>query len=232
MLKDSIILILGGTGDVGLAITSLLEKEGAIVLRHGRSGEYAADINVSEETARMIAKIIQKFGKIDAVINSLSAPTVIGVGEKKIWNNFLEHLNVQLKAAIEVTEQVIPEMKKQKSGRIINILTSYVVGDPPAGLSDYITAKYALLGFTKALAKELGRYGIAVSAVSPSIMKNSFTKNLPPKIFELEAAQSPTGKLTTEEDIAKAVLHLLTSNTEQINGKNILIVGGQSTIIS
>lgn len=229
MVKDKVILILGGTGGIGSAIADLLEKEEARVCRHGISGEYAADVRDTEQTERMLKKVLEKFGRIDVVINSISVPASHGGIEKKNWIDFKNHFDVQLKAAVETSHFLVPFMKKQGGGNIVNILTSYVVGVPPSGLSDYVTAKYAMLGLTKALARELARYHISVSAVSPSIIKNNFTANVPEKLLEIEAQQSPTGRLTRAEDVAKAVLSLMTDADSSVNGQNIIISGGQIT---
>src|SRR3989344_3596033 len=159
-MKNKVFLILGGTGSVGSAIGDIVEKEGAIVCRHGfDAGDYQADLSKDGEAKKLIEKII----------------------------------------------------------------TNYVVGDPPASLSDYVTAKYAVLGFTKSLLRDLGKYQIRVNAVSPSFIRNQFTKDIPEKLDELLAAKSSLGRLTTVEDVAKAVLDLLQKGE---TGKHIIIDGG------
>jgi NAD(P)-dependent dehydrogenase (short-subunit alcohol dehydrogenase family) len=118
-------------------------------------------------------------------------------------------------------------MKQQKKGRIINILTSYTIGSPPSSLSDYVTSKYAVLGLTKSLARELGKYNITVNAVSPGFIKNKFTKNIPEKFSEILISQTPLGRLTTTADIAKIVLFLCSDEADFITGENINLSGGQ-----
>lgn len=224
ILKDKVILILGGTGSIGSAIAEVFEKEGAIVCRHGLgSGEYLADLGNSEEIEGLIKKVIAVRGRIDIIINSVSASVKIAPFEKKNWQDFLGHLNVQLKAAVETALLSLPHMKQQGGGGIINIITSYVSGDVPSSLSDYVTAKYALLGLTKSLAKDLSRYKVRVNAVSPSFIRNRFTKAVPEKFDDIAIAQSPLGRLTAPDDIAQAVLKLV---SEDVTGKNIIINGG------
>ncbi len=223
--------MLGGTGNIGSAIADALEKEGAIVCRHGLAGEYAADLANSEETENLIKKVIGRFGQLDILVNSVSAPTKIGSFDKKTWQDFLAHLNIQLKATVETSSLVLPYMRKNGFGRIINVASSSVAGQPPSNLSDYVTAKYALVGFTKALAREVERFGVTVNAVSPSLVKNDFSKDFPEKMSEILIAQSPTGRLTTAEDVARETLLLVTDESGKTNGKNIIIVGGKVTEI-
>lgn len=226
-LKDKVALVLGASGDVGSAVVDLLEVNGAIICRHGRSGDYGADVRDTKQIKKLIDNVISRFGKIDVVVNSLSAPVRIGSFENKNWNDFLEQLNVQLKATVEVGRLVIPYMKKNNWGRIINILTSYTIGLPPSSLSDYVTSKYAMLGLTKALARELGKYNITVNAVSPGFIRNKFTKNVPEKFSEILISQTPLGRLTTAEDVAKVVGFLCSDAADFITGENINLSGGQ-----
>lgn len=226
-LANKIILVLGGTGAVGSAVADLLAAGGATVCRHGRAGNYRADVRDGDQTKKLVDKIINRLGRIDAVVNALSAPVKIGSFESKKWEDFLEQFDVQLKAAVETTKLVVPHMKKQKKGRIINILTSYTIGSPPSSLSDYVTSKYALLGLTKVLARELGRYNITVNAVSPGFVKNRFTKNVPEKFSEILISQTPLGRLATAGDIAEVVFFLCSDEADFITGENINLSGGQ-----
>ncbi|MEK7629060.1 MAG: SDR family oxidoreductase [Patescibacteria group bacterium] len=226
MFKDKIILILGGTGSIGSSIAEAFNDEGAIVCCHGQTGGYSADLRNSTETTQLIEKIIGKYGFIDVIVNSVSNLANIASFEKKDWADFIGHLEIQLKSCVETTKLVLPYMKKRGNGKIINILSSYTIGSPPSSLSDYVTAKYALLGLTKALAKELGRFNINVNAVSPSFIKNSFTKNIPEKLDEILISQTPMGRLTTEKDVANTVLFLASEKANFISGENIVVSGG------
>ncbi len=226
MFKDKIILILGGTGSIGSSISEAFNDEGATVCCHGQTGDYSADLRNSTETSQLIEKIIGKYGFIDVIVNSVSNLANIASFEKKDWTDFIGHLEIQLKSCVETSKLVLPYMKKRGSGKIINILSSYIIGGPPSNLSDYITAKYALLGLTKALAKELGRFNINVNAISPSFIKNSFTKDVPEKLSEILISQTPLGRLATTKDVADAVLFLASDKASFINGENLIVSGG------
>lgn len=225
-LKNKNVLILGGTGSIGSTIATLLEESGATVFRHGRSGEYSADLSDVKQIHGLINKILAKGVGIDILINSISSPAVIKSFEKKDWNDFLNHINVQLKSCIETTKLVLPHMKENKYGRIINILSTSTIGEPPASLSDYVTAKYAMLGLTKALAREFGKYNITVNAVSPSFIKNSFTNSIPDKLTEIMISQTPLNRLAVPQDVANVVLFLASELSGYMTGENLIVSGG------
>lgn len=223
-LQNKVILILGGMGGIGNSIADLLEREGAKVMRHGLVGEYAADVTDSRQTNQLIENILGKFGKIDVLVNSLTAPLKIGGIEKKAWNDFQTHFNVQLRAAVETANILVPKMKAAKSGQFINILSSVVTAVPRAIYPDYVTAKYALLGFSKALNEEMKAHGVFVNCISPDFIKTDLTKNFPEKLSEMVAAKNESGRLTIPEDVAKVVSDLIKNPGP--GGKNIIIAGG------
>lgn len=229
MLKNNVFLILGGTGNIGSAIAGALEKEGAVVCRHGlEPGEYQFNLSKDGEPKKLVGKVLKDYGRIDGLINSISASAKIAPFEKKSWADFVGHLNVQLKAAVEITNLILPQLK-ERGGDIINILSTYVVSEPPPSLSDYVTAKYAMLGLTAALLKDLAKYKVRVNAVSPSFIRNHFTSDVPAKLDELLAAKSPLNRLTNTADVASAVLDLLQRGD---NGKHVVIDGGHVQIKS
>jgi 3-oxoacyl-[acyl-carrier protein] reductase len=222
MFKDKVILILGGMGDIGSKISEVFLKNNAIVCKHGLDiGEYQADLRDENQIALLINKVIKNYGRIDVIVNSVSAPAKIGRFEDKNWFDFLEHLNIQLKSSIITTQLALPFMKKLGCGRIINIITTYTIDEVPGSLSDYITAKFAILGFTKALAKDLYRYKITVNAVSPSFIRNNFTRDVPEKLVEIIQAQTPENYLKSASDVAEIVLYLASEKAANVTGQNI-----------
>jgi NAD(P)-dependent dehydrogenase (short-subunit alcohol dehydrogenase family) len=226
-MKNKVALILGGSGHIGSAIADVMEKEGAIVCRHSRGkGEWAADLAKNNQARKLVEKVAKKYGKIDILVNAVSAPLKIDSFEKKKWADFLGQFNIQLKAILESVQAAAPHMKNQKNGKIINVISAIIFDQPMFGLSDYNAAKHAVLGLTKSLAKELGRFNITVNAVSPGFLRNSFTGVFPEKTAEIVAAQTPLGRLATEKDAANAVLFLASEKADFITGENIIVSGG------
>lgn len=222
------VLVLGGTGDIGSAVAEAFQKEGARVCVHGSTrGTYQADVTNKEALQTCLQKVLTDVGTVDILVNAVSAQVENALFEKKTWDDFKHHLDVQLQAAVESIQTVLPGMKEKKCGRIVHILSTYVDGTVPARLSDYVSAKYALLGLTKALAKEVASFGITVNAVSPSFIKNEFTKKTPNIAAEMIAHTTPLKRLATEEDVAGAVLYLAHDNASFVTGTNIQVNGGQ-----
>lgn len=201
-LQNEIILILGGTGGIGSAIGDVLEKAGARVCRHGREGEFAADVREEKNTKALVEKVIGQFGRIDIIVNSLTSPIKFARLEEKVWSDFLDQFNIQLKTAADILKYAVPQMKKQGGGKFINIISSVVEGAPPKMYADYITSKYALLGFSKCMAEELKRYNIETRWSSPGFVKTGLTKAFPEKILEMVPVQ-------TAEEVAEEVLNLI-----------------------
>ena len=119
-------------------------------------------------------------------------------------------------------------MKEQKRGKIVSILTSYTVGSPPNRLSHYVTAKHSLLGLSKALAVELGPFGITFNSISPSMTNTPLIEHLPSKLKEITANQIPLKRLAEPHDIASVAVFLCSKNSDFINGENILVSGGHT----
>ena len=118
------------------------------------------------------------------------------------------------------------QMKSQKFGKIISILTSYVVGKPPNGIANYVVGKYSLFGLTKCMAGELGSFGIRANSVSPSMVDTPLTDPLPNKLKEITKSQIPLeGRLAEPVEVAGTVLFLCTDGANNITRENILITG-------
>lgn len=251
MVKDKVILITGGNTGIGAASARLLAEKGAkVVINHRDSASSAnklaaeinkqtngdsacaikADVSDESQVQSMISMILKKYGKIDVVVNNAGLKSFPKNMNDLSWKDMQAQLDITLKGAYNVVKSVLPYMLKQKEGNIINVLSTYTIGMPPPKLIPYVTAKYALEGFSKSMAAELGVHGIRVNMVSPGVAKTGFTEHLPEKLIEIIAAQTPLRRVAAPEDIAKAILFLASSNSAYLTGVNIPVCGGYTTL--
>lgn len=144
------------------------------------------------------------------------------------WETYEQMLNTQLRSLYYVLRRILPDMAKKKYGKVVSVLTSYTTGTPPAFLNAYVTAKYAQLGFLKALAAEYAKKNVQINAVSPSMMETKFLDDLPELIVQKSAHEHPLGRNAGVEDVIPAIEFLLSDGSGFITGQNLLISGGES----
>jgi len=204
------------------------------------------DVSSSVQVKKMVKKIINKFGKIDILVNNAATSPgkdrvpIVDIDEK-IWDLIIK---VNLKGTFLCCKEVGKTMINQKKGgKIINISSwagkSYI--QPNYGA--YSTSKFAVRGLTQVLAKELGPYGIQVNAICPGAVITERTKKLAkalaPKGMNTNRAiknyitdrlsGTPLGRLCTTNDIAQITAFLVSSESDFINGKSITVDGGKTT---
>ena len=247
MLSGKRILITGANGGIGYAISELLLKNNAKIdliyhknkqnlerLIRDNPGKlqdisiHQADLTKDEELEDVLTTITGT-KQVDIFIHSPTYPTPHKSIMSMEWSEFQNHIELQSKAFFQITKLLFPHMKKQKMGRIISILTSYAVNNPPSGLSDYVVAKYSLLGLSKCMATELGKFGIRVNSISPSIVNTPLIDKLPSKFKEIVSSQIPLeNKFAEPSDVAGLALFLCSEYSNYISGENILLSGGYS----
>ena len=243
MLENKKFLITGGNGGIGFEIvkTLLLNKSKIILLLNKntdnidqliqKSPEHKSNIEIIKVDLTDVDELKNKiFGikNIDGFIHSVTLPIENKSTLDMEWGNFQSNLDLQVKSFHEILKNIIPTMKERKCGKIINILTEYVVGVPPKKISSYLVSKYALLGMTKSLAVELGEFGINVNSVSPSMTNTTLISNIPNKLKEITASQIPLKRLAETKDVASAVLFLCSEQSNFLTGENILVSGGNT----
>lgn len=244
MLENQRILITGANGGIGLSLVeTMLKNNGKLVLFYHQKREgldtlldkfsklkshveiHQIDLLDTKNLEKKLTEILQD-GNIDIFIHSTTLPiknkTIIDLE----WKDFQSHIDIQAKSFFQIVKKLIPSMKETKHGKIITILTSYVVGKPPVRMSDYIVGKSSLLGLVKSLAVELGPFGITVNSISPSMTNTPLTSTLPSKLREFVANQTPIGRLAEPSDISNAALYLCSEFSNYVTGENLLITGG------
>jgi len=244
MLSSKRILVTGANGGIGNAICKeLLENNAklALLYNHNRNKidnlvenyaniennikSWQVDLLDSKKLENTLELILET-GPIDIFVHCATLPvepkTILDLN----WEDYQSHIEIQTKSYLQIVKKLIPYMKSKHNGKIISILTSYVIGKPPSSLSHYLVGKYSLLGLSKALAVELGQFGISVNCISPSMVDTELTKKLPSKLKELTANQTPMKRLVLPEEISSVVSSLCSNNFDFISGENILISGG------
>ncbi len=178
------------------------------------------DVSNKEEAQKGVDAVIEKFGRIDVLVNNAGI-TRDGLFMRMSAENWDAVINTNLSSAFYVSQPVVKVMMKQRSGAIVNM--SSVVGvSGNAGQANYSAAKAGLIGLTKTLAKELGSRGIRVNAIAPGFINTDMTKDLDTSKF---TDFIPLKRLGEPEDIAKAV-KFLAVDADYVTGQVLEVDGG------
>ena len=183
-----------------------------------------ADISSSEAATAMIDQAVKEFGRIDVLVNNagITRDGLLMRMKEEDWDAVL---TTNLKGVFNCTKAAIKYMMKQKAGHIVSI--SSVVGEMGnAGQANYAAAKAGVIGFTKAVAKEVAARGITVNAVAPGFIKTDMTAVLNEKQVEGMLTTIPLKRLGDPSDIAKAVVFLASEDANYITGQTINVDGG------
>ena len=243
MTIDKHILITGSNGGIGFEVARLLaEQKAKLTLLYHENAQQLDNFTTSGQSLE-IKKVNLVNGKeIDETISSILEDHPIDIfihspaypiQHKDImnttWNDLQKQFDLQTRSFLQISKLIIPQMKSQKFGKIIPILTSYVVGKPPNGIADYVVGKYSLLGLAKCMAGELGSFGIRVNSVSPSMVNTPLTDPLSIKLKEITKSQIPLeNRLAEPTEVADVVLFLCGDGANYITGENILVTGGHT----
>ena len=235
MLKHKNILITGSSRGIGAATAILAKKYGANIILHGKTESkelknLAKKLNspyffcdVSDEET--IKNEIKKFKKIDILVNnvgiSISRPFL-----ELTSNDWRETWNTNVMGIVNFSKSVIPNMQKQKHGKIINI--SSIKGFPhTAGRAAFASSKAALITLTASMGKELKPY-ILVNCIAPGFTETETTKkDWSDRIYK-QISQTPLGRAAKPEEIAEVILFLASDKSNYINGQTLIVDGGYS----
>jgi 3-oxoacyl-[acyl-carrier protein] reductase len=205
------------------------EKTAAAVRALGRKSiAIKADVTKKKEVQEMVKKVLAEFGRIDILVNNAGGMIPGGPFLEQKEENWDKDINLNLKGAMLCSQAVLPTMTKQKYGKILNI-TSSVPKMAFAGVSTYAIAKGANFVFTRGLAKQVISDGINVNSVAPGWALTNFDKTPPDEIKKRFIPNTPIGRGTTTQDIANAVVFLVSDVSADIVGQ-ILCVDGGSTM--
>ncbi len=182
------------------------------------------DVATLGDVEKMVEAILAQFGKVDILVNNA------GIARDKLILRMTEEdwdavLNINLKGTFNCTKAVVRHMSKQRSGKIVNIAS--VVGEMGnAGQGNYAASKAGVIGFTKTIAREFAQRGINVNAIAPGYIETPMTDALPDKAKEELKRLIPMDRLGNPEDVAEAVLFLVSEASSYITGHVLNVNGG------
>ena len=238
-MQGKIALVTGATRGIGRAVAEELVSKGAFVIGTATSEKGAESIsaylgekgkglvlNVADQASidAVLEYIKQEFGDIDILVNNagITRDNLLMRMKDEEWFDILQ---TNLSSVYHLSKAMLRTMMKKRFGRIINI--GSVVGSMGnAGQTNYCAAKAGLIGFSKALAKEVASRGITVNVVAPGFIATDMTDVLSEELKNNLLTQIPAGRLGEPKDIAKAVAFLASEDAAYINGTTLHVNGG------
>ena len=242
MEENKVALITGGTRGIGKAIAKKFAENGYdLIINYVSENtdleKLKKDINSNNEILfvranvgdfnsceELVKKAIEKFGKIDVLVNNAGITRDNLIMRMK-EEDFDKVINTNLKGTFNVTKNVVPYMMKKKSGKIVNISSVVGVGGN-AGQCNYAASKAGIIGFTKSIAKELASRNILANCIAPGFIDTDMTEVLSDTVKENINSQIPLKRMGSAEEIAKAVYFLAGEDNTYITGQVLNVDGG------
>lgn len=234
MLKGKVALITGGTRGIGLETVRVFKENHAEVILFGSKKEsvdnaiiklknegyevsgYYPNLSNYEDINNTIKKIIKKFGHIDILINNAGVSANKKI-EETTSEDFAKIMNLNVNAIFNMTKAVVPYMKENKGGVILNTSSMVSIYGQPSGVG-YPASKFAVNGITKSLARELAVFNIRVNAVAPGVIKTDMIASLPEEQIAPIIKTIPIGRIGEPRDVANAFLFLASNLSSYITG--------------
>jgi 3-oxoacyl-[acyl-carrier protein] reductase len=247
LLNGQVALVTGASRGIGRAVAAMLAGHGAIVwVNYNRSRGAAeelagaireaggkcqtvqADVTKDGEVARMVADVAQP-GGIDILVNNAGPKIVSASFDQLTWDQMQGAYDNIVGSVFRVTQAALPHLLERR-GKIVNVLSTAALGRTAFNWLPYVAAKGALLSLSKNVAQELGPRGVRVNMVSPSIVDTDLVANTPEKVRQMAVSRTPLRRMATVEDVAGAVLFLVSPYAEFVAGDNLLVSGGETML--
>ncbi len=250
-LKDKVAVVTGAGKGIGHAITRTLAEEGAIVVAGSRSVEsltglervtpVAVDLAQPDGPARLVARAVEDFGRVDVLVNNVGGVHPRLDGFLSLTDeDFEASLQLNFYAALRATRAAVADMSQRGAGVIVNVASVNAFFEPDGAVIDYGAAKAALLNVAKSLSQELGPQGIRITSVSPGPVATDLwlgDDGVAARIGRATGAGSdairaqavagmPTGRFTTPEEVAAIVALLASPRVANVTGASWVIDGG------
>lgn len=240
-LKDKVAIVTGGAAGIGFATARLFLEEGARVAicdinkertdaaveelsALGSIRGFTVDISKKEECLSMVEAVKETFGRVDILINNAGI-TADAQFYKMEDEQFERVLNVNLRGTYYMSKAVVPGMMEQKYGRIVHA-SSVSAYNGNFGQSNYAATKAAIMGMTRVMAKELGKYGITVNAVAPGSILTDMYKAVPEEVKQKKLAAIPLRRYGDPREAAQLYAFLASDEASYVTAQTITIDGG------
>jgi 3-oxoacyl-[acyl-carrier protein] reductase len=242
-LAGKIALVTGGSRGLGRGIAEGFAAEGAKVvvnylkdekaanavierIKNGGGDAIALRANIGEidDVTRMVDAAVKRFGTIDVLVNNAGMLNSSKLAEMPVetWDDMIK---VHLRGMFLCTRFVIPYMLQQKSGRIINMSGTFGVSGG-AEFTHMSAAKAGMIGFTRALAREVGHDGITVNCIAPAIIRTDLYNFMPEEVRDAIVGAYPLGRVGEVEDVVATALFLATKDGDYFTGQTLCPAGG------
>jgi len=236
----SVVLVTGGTRGIGRAIVEELLADGATVAFTYRSDEAAArqieassagrakgfvlDLRDLERPGKLVTEIETSIGPLDALVNNagVRSEALLAMTPDRDWDEIME---VNLDGVFRCCRAVLPPMMHRRRGSIVNISSISAVSGV-AGQTAYAASKAALLGMTRALAREVGKRGVRVNAVLPGFVPTDMTASLPEDVVRALRSHECLARGTSAGDVANLVTFLISDKAAAITGQALIVDAG------
>jgi len=238
-LKDKKIIVTGASGGIGNSIVKKLSDHGAYILATGTKIEKLEELKSKYKNTSIIKFDISQSDKIEEFIEN--ATTALGGNLDCIVNNagstqdnlairmsldeWKKVIDLNLTATFLLSKFAIKKMLKNKSGKIVNI-TSVVGHTGNLGQANYTASKAGIVAMSKSLAIEYAKKNLNINCVSPGFIKTAMTDKIDEKFKEIIISKIPSARLGEPDDVANAVLFLVSNQSNYINGETIHVNGG------
>lgn len=229
-LDSKVILVTGASGSLGGSLCKALLQEGAVVFgcynRHSDKicnfknpnfHPVKLDITSKKEVDSAVLEIVKRFLRIDGLVNcaGVTKDKLIVQMNQEMWD---EVLNVNLKAVYVLASSVLKHMMRQRSGKIINIVSRVgVIG--AIGQGNYSASKAGVIALTKTIAKEIGAFNVTANVIVPGFFDSDMTCNLPVRIKDGAKTASVLGTISESSEIADFITYLLSEKVKKISGQ-------------
>lgn len=242
-LNGKTVLVTGASRGIGKCIAEAFARKGAnVLLNASRESDYfsavldefnkagyscagyACDVSDPEAVKGMFEYVTKKFGAVDILVNNagVTRDMLLMKMTEEEWDTVM---NVNLKGVFNCTKACIRPMMKKRSGRIINISSVVgLIGNP--GQANYAASKAGMIGFSKSIAKEVGKRGITCNVVAPGFIKSDMTEALSDEIKAKYLENIPLNRFGDTTDVAETVLFLASEKSSFITGQVINVDGG------